>query len=169
MALTTKLNRFLAVALLAMAGLCASSAAAQATPKSSDDAKVTHLLEGCGHQYKTYNTKDGPVWSIEELHGASLKNVRILLATNGGVMVMGVVVAEKAHMKVTAEFMHKLLRLTHDLDRVKIGFDNDEDLFVRIESPVRLLDAQDFKAQIDQVVAAADEVYKQTSSFITAQ
>jgi hypothetical protein len=166
MPLTTKLSR-LAVALFAMAGLFAS-AAAQSTPKSSDDAKVARFLEGCGHKYKTYTTKDGPVWSIEELHGGSLKNMRILLATNGGVMVMGVVVAEKAHMNVTAEFMHKLLRLTHDLDRVKIGFDNDEDLFVRIESPVRLLDAQDFKAQIDQVVAAADEIYRQSSSFITS-
>jgi hypothetical protein len=167
MALTTKLSRFAAIALFALAGHSALTSAAQTAPLSPDNAKVARLLEGSGRVYKTYNTANGPVWSIEELHGTSLKNMRILVGTSGGFLVMGVVVAEKAHMNVTPEFMHKLLKLTHILDRVKIGFDNDDDLFARIESPVRLLDAQDFKAQIDQVVLAADEIHRQTSVFIT--
>ncbi len=167
MALTTSLRRFVAVALFLMAGVCAFPAAAQTTPLSDDNAKVAKLLEGSGQKYKTYNIASGPVWSIEELHGSSLKNIQILLGASGGFMVMGVVVAEKAHMNVTPEFMHKLLKLSHEVDRVKLGFDNDDDLFVRIESPVRLLDAQDFKAQIDQLVLAANEVHKQMSSFIT--
>src|ERR1700682_6368325 len=120
MTLTTRLSRFAAVALVAMAGLYPSSASTQTAPLSPDNAKVAHLLEGSGQKYKTYNIATGPVWSIEELHRTSLKNVRILLGANGGFLVMGVVVAEKAHMNVTPEFMHKLLKLSHDLDRVKI-------------------------------------------------
>ena len=166
MVLTSRFSRF-AVALVAMASLSVFSVVAQTPASSPDSDKVGRLLEGSGQKYKTYPTKDGPVWSIEELHGKSLKDIRILLGTSGGFLVMGVVVAEKAHMNVTPEFMHKLLKLSHEVDRAKIGFDNDDDLFVRIETPVRVLDAQDFKAQVDQLVIAADEVYKQTSSFIT--
>jgi hypothetical protein len=166
MAQVSRLSRF-AVALVAMASFSVFSAVAQTPASSSDNDKVGHLLEGSGQKYKTYPTKDGSVWSIEELHGKSLKNIRIIAGTSGGLLVMGVVVAEKAHMNVTPEFMHKLLKLSHAVDRAKIGFDDDDDLFVRIETPIRVLDAQDLKAQIDQLVIAADQVYKQTSSFIT--
>ena len=39
------------------------------------------------------------------------------------------------------------MRLSNDLDYVKIGIDNDGDLFVRAELRVRMLDAAEFKKQ----------------------
>ena len=66
-------------------------------------------------------------------------------------------------------FMRILLHLNSTLDRVKIGYDDDGDLFVRCDSSVRVLDAKEFHAIVDQVSAATDEVYKGISEWLVRE
>jgi hypothetical protein len=50
-----------------------------------------------------------------------------------------------------------------------VGLDSDGDIFVRCDASVRTLDAQSFKAMIDQVAAAANEVYEGVGPFLTSK
>jgi hypothetical protein len=120
-------------------------------------AKVAQLLEMSGYQYRKLQDN---VWVIDYT-GNQLKSFQVIVTSTTDLMLAGVVVAEKANMRPTAEFFYKLLKLSHDYDLIKIGLDGDDDLFVRVEARVKLLDAGEFKAYIKQLAAASDEVYGQ--------
>lgn len=51
-----------------------------------------------------------------------------------------------------------LLNANYDFDYVKVGIDNDGDLFVRADLPPDT-DAAHFKSIIEQVAAATDVLY----------
>jgi hypothetical protein len=98
--------------------------------------------------------------------GKATSNLQILVASGSDFVVLGVVVAVKKDMRVTSDLMFKLLRLSHSVDYVKIGFDDDEDLFVRTEVKTKLLDAQEFKSNVEIVAAAAERVHSEIGSFL---
>jgi len=52
-----------------------------------------------------------------------------------------------------------LLRLVSSLDSVKIGFDREDDVFVRNEARLKSLDADGLTANIESVAAAADRTF----------
>lgn len=54
--------------------------------------------------------------------------------------------------------MYKLLRLSHSIDYVKIGLDDDEDLFVRTEVKTKLMDLQEFKAIVENCIRAYGKI-----------
>jgi hypothetical protein len=112
-------------------------------------------LERSGYTYK--KAADN-VWVVN-FHGNSLTDIDVFVTSAENLVVIGAVVAPKKSMKVTPEMMHKLLRLAHDIDRVKIGLDDDEDLFVRSEVAARLFDLEEFKSDIEQVAAGTDKVH----------
>ena len=68
-------------------------------------------------------------------------------------------VAAKRRLPVTTDFMRLLLEQNEKMDRVKIGFDSDGDLTVRIDARLRVTDAAEFKSIIDQAKNASDELY----------
>jgi hypothetical protein len=88
--------------------------------------------------------------------------------SNAPLAVLFALVAEKKDLKLTPEAMAKMLRLNSDLDRVKIGVDDDGDAFVRIDASIRILDTDEFKALIEQTAAAADEVFAALKPFLAA-
>ena len=138
--------------------------AAQAESGAASLAKVERLLGESGYTYKKVS---GDVWLISR-QGKSFPEFRIIVTVGPGFWLAGVIVAEKKQMRVNADLMFKLLRLNHSQDFVKIGFDDDEDLFVRRESGTRLLDLQDFKSHVESVATAADKVYGEVKLFLNA-
>ena len=108
------------------------------------------------------------MWAAD-FQGKNLKNFRLIVAIQDDVLVTFVTVAEKAKMPVNTAFMRKLLRYNSTLDRVKIGFDDDGDLFVRCDASVRVLDGKEFHSIVDQVSAATDEVYKGIAEFLNQE
>jgi len=58
------------------------------------------------------------------------------------------------------------LKFNHRVDRVKIGLDDDGDTFVRVDLSLRVLDAQEFKLNVEQVAAGADEVFAGIQTFL---
>jgi hypothetical protein len=124
-----------------------------ATEASS--ARVTQLLQGSGYNFKSVTPT---VWSID-FTGKSLTKFKVILATQDDLLVVFVTVAQKKNIPLSTDFMLKLLKFDHSLDRVKVGLDDDDDLFVRVDLSVRVLDAQEFKLNIEQLAAAANDVY----------
>ena len=133
--------------------------AAKPLPQTKSDpqivAKLAQILERSGYPYK--KAADN-VWVVS-FKGKSKVDIQVFVTSAENLIVMGTVIAAKASMKVTPELMFKLLRIVHDIDRVKIGFDEDEDLFLRAEVTNKCFDVADFKSSMDQISAGADKVY----------
>jgi hypothetical protein len=124
-------------------------------------AKLAQILERSGYTYK--KAADN-VWLVN-FQGNSLADINVIVTSAEDLIIMGVIVAQKSAMRVTPEMMRKLLKLTHEIDRVKIGFDNDDDLFVRSEVSARLFDLEEFKSAMQQVAAASDKVHATIKPF----
>jgi hypothetical protein len=60
------------------------------------------------------------------------------------------------------------LQNNHNLDRVKIGFDRDGDVSVRIDFSMRVTDVDEFRAIITQDQRASDELYKIIEPYLLA-
>ncbi len=126
-------------------------------------AKLAQILERSGY---TYRKAADNVWVVN-FKGKSLSDINVFVTSAEDLVVMGAVVAAKKSMRVTAEMMFKLLRLVHDIDRVKIGFDDDEDLFVRAEVAARIFDLDEFKSDMEQVAAGTDKVHAAIKTYLT--
>ena len=135
---------------------------AQNAAVSPNATKVLQVLQGSGYQFTQLRPD---VWTIDRT-GNSMKNIKVILSVGGDLLVIFVTVAPKARLKLTPEFMLAALRMNHSMDRVKIGIDDDGDFFVRTDSSIRVVDVTELKAQVEQVAAAANEVYEKTSSFM---
>ena len=141
-------------------GAYAASFPQGATAQSS--AKVEQWLKQSGLNY----TKAADnVWLVKS-KGNALQDFNTLVATNEGVVVIGVVMANKKDFKMSQDLLFKILKLNHDYDFVKIGFDNDDDLFVRLERKVRTLDLEEFKACYSEVTVASDRLYTEIKPFL---
>ena len=140
------------------------SARAQTTPSSSA-VKTESFLRQSGYKYQKLS---GEVWIIKR-QGENISDLQMLVATGSDFVIVGVIVAVKKDIRATPAMYQKLLKLNHSQDYVKIGFDDDDDLFVRTEVRTRTLDLQDFKATVERVAAAADKVYGDMSPFIITQ
>lgn len=155
------------IALLALSFCCllftfAVTPLSVAAQEKSASVKVAQLLEESGYAY----TKASPtVWTVP-YQGKVLSDFKVIASTQQDILVLFVIVAEKKDIRLTPELMQKLLKMNSDLDRVKIGIDGDGDGFVRIDLSLRVLDAEEFKMNIEQVAAAADEVYAAMKPFL---
>jgi hypothetical protein len=142
-------------------GLVGRSSAQAPTSPCQD--KMVRLLTASAYTFKTHNSN---VWSIV-FDKDSLKDFKVIISTdNKDLVVMFVIIAKKAQLNLTPEFMQALLRSNHDLDYVKVGTDNDGDLFVRADSTCRLLDADEFKGLVTQVASSANDVHKSVKGWI---
>lgn len=130
--------------------------------RQADAVRVEQLLQQSGYNYR--KVSDG-VWVIER-QGKNLPKFTIIFASGTGFLVAGVIVAPKNTMNVTSEMMFKLLKLNHTFDYVKIGFDDDDDLFVRWEVKTRQLDLQEFKEGVERVSADADQTYQTIKPYL---
>ena len=126
-------------------------------------ARMAQILERSGYAYK--KAKDN-IWVVT-FKGKSLAEINVLVTTVENLIVMGVVIAEKDAMKVSPEMMFKLLHLAHDIDRVKIGFDDDNDLFLRSEVTTKCFELADFKAFMEQISLGADRVHAAITPYLS--
>jgi hypothetical protein len=136
-------------------------AAQTSTDGSATDqgaAKMVSLMQANNYNFVT--TKSPTVWVIH-FTGTHLKDIKVILALDADnyQMVIFVTVVEKRRMPVTTDFLHQLLKFNHEFDRVKVGLDADDDLSVRIDAPLRIADAAEFKDIVTQIKNASDEIY----------
>ena len=137
-----------------------SDTAAPQTREASS-AKVSQLLQQAGYSHR--KTGDN-TWVINRPEGKG----PMLVAVGVDFVVVGVIVAVKDNMKSSADLSFRLLKLNHSADYVKIGFDEDDDLFVRVEERIRIVDLQEFKAMVEKVDSSADTAYETVKPFLRA-
>ena len=152
----------LLAATIASTALNVNARLRQAKSDPQTVAKLAQILERSGYPYR--KAADN-VWVVT-FKGKTPADINVFVTSAEGIIVMGTVVAEKSTMQVTAEMMHRLLKLTHEIDRVKIGFDNDDDLFVRAEVHARLFDLEEFKSDMEQVVGASEQIRAAIKPFL---
>ena len=58
--------------------------------------------------------------------------------------------------------------MNYKYDTVKIGFDDDDDAYVRIDQRLRIVDVQEFNQIIDQVSMAADTLHTELKPYMIA-
>jgi hypothetical protein len=138
----------------------AATLPATTTPQSKEEsiAKVTKLLTESGQIHRKTGES---TWLIERPGKSS-----ILVAAGNDFVVLGIIVAVKKNMRATADLSFKLLKLNHNLDYVKAGLDDDDDLFVRNELRVRTIDLASFKAMIQDVISGAEKAQQVVNPFL---
>jgi hypothetical protein len=137
---------------LALGGL----SAAQCTSKIND------YVTGSGYTVKV--AKPCAMWIISDALDFPRNGLQglILVAEQGDMLIVGTVVRPKATLDTSAATLLNFMRLSNDLDSVKIGIDNDGDLFVRVELRSRMLDAAEFKTTVQDVIKASAKAYAAT-------
>src|SRR5712692_11652927 len=150
------------LAVAAWVWLAWSPAEAQTPGAAAVGVKVEQMLKATGFNYKTHN----PItWSIE-FERKTIGKFRVIISNSEDIIVTFATVTQKAKIRKTPQLMEALLSANHEYDYAKIGLDKDGDLFVRIDTPSRLIDAKELKSVIDQVANASDEVFAKVSGSI---
>jgi len=135
----------------------AQMTAAQVLAQKAD--KLVRLMKA---DHFNYDTTSSPTVFTIHFTGDHLKDIKVILAIGSDEdcdLVALVIVTPKATMPPTAEFRYMLLKANHEYDQVKIGFNNDDDLLVRIDASMRLADAIYLKNVVSQVKNSSDEIY----------
>ena len=131
-------------------------------PAAAQSVGMDAMLKQTGYGYTTHNAT---TWSID-LTRKNLGKVKVILSTGSDILVTFVIVAKKAAIQKTPQMMEALLTANHDYDYTKIGLDKDGDMFVRVDMPLRTIDATELKSIVDQVANASDEVYAKVARWI---
>jgi hypothetical protein len=144
----------------------ATPAQAQQQPKldKASAAKIIQLLEDSGHNYGKAAEN---VWTIR-YRGNHLSDFSIIVIGHENMLILVGVVAEKKDFNAAPEMMKKLLSLNDELDRVKVGIDEEGDLFNRIDLSLRVVDAQEFKANLEQISSAVDQTYAAIKPYLVS-
>ena len=153
-------KRFLAVVgwiLPVAASVCL--APAQVSPKNSADLVV--LLEKSGHKYSKV---DDGVWEIM-YEGKNMKSIPVRVTMAENILVTLAKLADRKDLTLDPVLLVKLLELNNDFVYVKLALTKSM-LYVRMDSPLRLLDAAELNHVLEQVSAAADEAYPQITPYL---
>lgn len=157
------LSLALRIAALALTAIIPFAAAQEPSAQTKESAgKVVQLLSGSGYQFKQYSPV---VWGID-FKGDSLESFRVVITTQDSLVVIFTTVAKKSEIPLTVPLLTAMLRCNDTFDRVKLGLSDSGDAFVRMDVTARLLDAAEFKADLEQLSAAVDEAYKQIKPYL---
>lgn len=128
--------------------------------------KTAQFLEQFGG---TYTKAAEAVWVVP-FKGKALANLDVVVAVSpeSNLLIIGATIAKKQNLRRSEPLLYRLLKYNHSADYVKVGFDDDDDLFVRAELNAKTVDFQSFKAVLEQVGAAADELYAQITPDLIA-
>lgn len=122
--------------------------------------KLEALLKGS--DYKSLAKVNDSAWTLD-FNGKRLAKFRIVITLSeketGGIIVAFANPVSKGQLpKNSVKLMTALLKANYDFDYVKVGIDDDGDLFVRTDLPPDTGPAR-FKNAIEQLAAATDELY----------
>jgi hypothetical protein len=137
--------------------LFASSAHAQSAPAQPGtfEARVEEFLKQSGRDYRKVQANS---WYLL-VKGKEMGEIRIILGAGRSQIAMGAVVIPKKNLQLSTEKLQKLMKLSYDLNFVRVCIDSDDDLVVMAQLKDPWLNAAEFRTMIDLVTAAADRAY----------
>lgn len=125
------------------------------TAKSANTRKIETLLKKMSYQLEK---ADSNTWAIP-FKGNHLPQLQVVITESEGLTIFFCIVKGKASTTISAEKRLLLLTYNMDFDRAKIGIDDEDNLMVRIDISTRIADQTELETNIEQLAAAADEVY----------
>ena len=125
--------------------------------------QLEDLLRQSGYDVKKVKANS---WYIERV-GKAHPKIRIVIGSSSASVAITAVVAPKRNLRLTADAYLKLMKLSYDLNYVRICMDPGDDLIVMAQLKVAWLNLQELKDTIEKVTAAADRTYGEMRLFIT--
>ena len=152
-------------AVLAAAWVLAAASGAGALPRQEGGAfasKVEGYLRQSGYDFRKVKANS---WYVN-MRGEQLSEIRVLVGAGTDNIAVGAVVVPKARLRVTAESMFKMMKLSYDFNYVRLCIDPDDDLLVLEQAKEPHLDPARFKEIVERVAAAADRAYAEMRPFL---
>jgi hypothetical protein len=122
--------------------------------------KLETLMKVSG--YKSANKANDTTWTLD-FNGKQIPKFKVVVTVtekdSSGILTAITNPVPKDQMpRNRTNLSAALLKANTDFDYVKVGFDKDGDVFVRADMPPSI-DIGSFKTVVEQVAAAADELY----------
>jgi hypothetical protein len=119
------------------------------------EARVEEFLRESGTEYRKVQANS---WFLL-VRGKEMGEIRIILGAGPSQIAMGAVVVPKQKMQLSTEALQKLMKLSYDLNYVRICIDSDDDLIVIAQLKDPWLNVDEFRTTINLVSSAADRAY----------
>jgi len=155
----------LVVALTGTAAVAAPPQGEAPAPSPEMQALMDQALERSGLKYRKVQDR---FW-FATCESKLVANCQILMTATPNILVMGVVIKQRKDLNVTPEMLAGLLHLNHNLERVKVGIDDDGDLFERVEVSTKGLDADEILADLKAVQDAIEPTAQAAQAAQAAQ
>jgi hypothetical protein len=142
----------------AVVGILTASAWVQAQTSPAEEARVSALLSASKIKFVKHSSPKTAAWTIDR-RSAERGEFQVVVTVKSDLLIVFVTVEQKARIQRTPELDQKLLKMSYKFDFVKIGIDDDDDVFVRIDTHLRLLDSAALVEIVEQVARITDIVY----------
>lgn len=119
------------------------------------EARVEEFLRQSGQEFHKVKANS---WYLL-VNGKEMGQIRIILGAGPSSIAMGAVVIPKRDLRLSTEALEKLMKLSYDLNYVRICIDSDDDLLVMAQLKDPWLNAEEFRTTISLVTSAADRAY----------
>jgi len=119
------------------------------------EARVESLMRQSGYDFRKVKPNS---WYLI-LPGREMVQMRIILGAGPSSIAMGAVVVPKSDLRLNADALLKLMKLSYELNYVRVCIDTDDDLIVMSQRKEPWLSVDEFKTTVSQVSAAADRAY----------
>jgi len=139
--------------------------AAPAAQPGTFEYRVEDFIRQSGHGFRKVKNNS---WFLLT-PGKEMDQIRVILGAGPNSIAMGAVVLPKDKMKLTAEGLEKLMKLSYDLNYVRLCLDSDDDLIVMAQLKDPWLNAAEFKNTVALVTEAADRAYAVMRPYLTTQ
>ena len=139
-------------------GIVTAAAWLQAQTSPAEEARVSALLSAAKIKFVKHTSSKNAAWTIDR-RGADRGEFQVVVTVKSDLLIVFVTVEQKARVQRTPELDQKLLKMSHKFDFAKIGIDADDDVFVRIDTHLRLLDSAALVEIVEQVSRVTDSVY----------
>ncbi len=163
--------KIVSLAAIAVALLLFSSpiTRAQSTPPPAQagtfEYKVEEYIRKSGFEFKKVKANS---WYLLT-PGKEMSQMRVILGAGPGSIAMGAVVLPKRDLKPTTEALQQLLKLSYELNYVRVCIDPDDDLIIMAQLKGPWLDDVEFKNTVNLVIAAADRAYAVMRPYLNSQ
>ncbi|HZI61977.1 MAG TPA: hypothetical protein VFD62_14765 [Pyrinomonadaceae bacterium] len=147
-------SAFLILAVLLLTSAAYAQQPAPAQP-GTFEARVEEFLRQSGHEYRKVQANS---WFLT-VKGKEMGEIRIILGAGPSQIAMGAVVVPKQKLQLSTDALQKLMKLSYDLNYVRICIDSDDDLIVMAQLKDPWLNANEFRTTIGLVSSAADRAY----------
>jgi hypothetical protein len=126
------------------------------------EARVEEFLQQSGYTFQKVKANS---WFLL-VDGKEMGQIRIILGAGPRQIAMGAVVVPKRKLQLSTEGLQKLMKLSYELNYVRVCLDGDDDLIVLQQMKEPWLNAEEFKTTVNTVANAADRAYAEIRPYI---